>query len=356
MRLSVGHVLRQLAAEGLAPLDVDGQARPALAADVADALPWYVRTAVAIGAWFATSFLLFAIFAIAGIRDELPATIVGSLLLAAGVFLRMNAKTEFLRWAAVALSLAGLGMVTFGIGGITDSAIAAAVVCLVVSISLILLANDTTLRFLCTLSAGTALFVWLVGTKMPGAFDVAIAVTVVALAYAWRFRVKERSDEMASILEPVGFGLVVVLFASLLGRTLASSSMSHWSADIGHEIGTLGPLATALCTAALLALTWKVIDEHGTSLSSPGAFAALGGVVALGAVTLDTPGIVAGVAMLMLAFDRRNRVLLGMAVIFLLVFASFYYYSLHLTLLQKAGVLVGSGLLLLSIRGKVARA
>jgi hypothetical protein len=356
MRLSVGRVLGQLDQEGLAPADAEQKARAALAPELADALPWYMRAAVALGAWFATTFLLFAIFAIAGIRDEIPATVVGGVLVAAGIVLRQIAETEFLKWAAVALSLAGLGMVTFGIGGITDSAMSAAVACLVVSIMLIVLANDATLRFLCTLSGGTALFVWLVGGKFPWAFDAAIGISILALGYVWRWRVIDRGDDLTRMLEPVGYGLAVVLFAALLGRTLAASSMSHWSRDLGDEIGALGPLATILCTAALLALSWKIIDEHGTSASSPAAFATLGGVVTLGAVTLDTPGIVAGAAMLMLAFDRRNRVLLGMAVVFLLVFASFYYYSLHLTLLQKSGALAGSGLLLLSIRSKIARA
>ena len=52
----------------------------------------------------------------------------------------------------------------------------------------------------------------------------------------------------------------------------------------------------------------------------------------------------------MLAFDRRNPVLLGLGVLFLLVFASVFYYSLNLTLLEKSGVLVGSGVLLFAVR------
>ena len=356
MQLSVARVLTQLAAEGLAPAGVEEQARVTLAAEVADALPWYMRAAVAVGAWVATIFLLFAIFAIAGLRDEGPATVVGVLLLVAGIALRRTATEEFVRWAAVALSLAGLGMVTFGVGGMADSAMYAAAVCLIASAVLIALSDDATLRFLCTLSGGSALFVWLVGSKFPWAFDAAIAVSVLCLAIVWRVRVRERSDEFTRMLVPVGYGLAVVLFAALISRTFATSSMSRWTTDIGSEIGALGPLAAVACTAGLLALTWKIVDEHGTSLSSPATFAALAGVVALGAITRDTPGIVAGVGMLMLAFDRRNRVLLGMAAIFLLVFGSFYYYSLDLTLLQKSGVLVGSGLLLLGVRSKLVRA
>jgi uncharacterized membrane protein len=41
-------------------------------------------------------------------------------------------------------------------------------------------------------------------------------------------------------------------------------------------------------------------------------------------------------------------------VVFLLVFGSAYYYSLNLTLLEKSGVLAGSGVLLLAIRQRIA--
>jgi uncharacterized membrane protein len=77
------------------------------------------------------------------------------------------------------------------------------------------------------------------------------------------------------------------------------------------------------------------------------------GALALGASASSSPGIVAGAAVLILAFDRRNPVLVGMAVVFLLVFGAAYYYNLDLTLLEKSGVLVGSGLLLLAIRSRL---
>lgn len=356
MRLSVADVLARLTGEGLAPPGADVAAREALAPELADELPSYMRAAVAAGAWLATIFLLSSLFAITGLRDEGPASAVGVVLMGAGIFMRRAASTEFFRWAAVALCLAGLGMLTFGVGGLTDSAFVAALVCLFASIALLWLVNDTTLRLLCTLTGGSSLFVGLVTGKVPYAYDVATALVVIGVAYVWRSNLTKRSDALADMLAPIGYGLVVVLFAALLGRTLATSANSGLGREVGSEIGTLGPFATIVCTAALVWLAFKVLDEHGASLSNPASFAALGGAAVLGAITLDSPGIAAGVAMLALAFDRRNRVLLGMAAVFLVVFASFYYYSLHLTLLEKSGVLVGSGLLLLGVRSKVVSA
>jgi uncharacterized membrane protein len=356
MRLSMRDLLARLASEGSVPAGVEPAARQALASEVERHLPWYMSLAVAIGAWLATTFLLFAILAISGLRSDTAQIVVGVVLSAGAIFARREAGTEFLRWAAVAVALAGMGLITAGVHGITDSPASAAAASFVVALLFIRLVPDTTLRFLSTLAAGTALFVWLLGNKVPFGFDVGVAIVVAAIAFVWRYEVAWRGDTLAEILEPVGYALLVVLFGALLGRTIASSTQSHWSVDISRDVGALGPLATIVCTAALLALAWRVLDDHGVTLTEPLSVAILAGIVFLGAGTLDSPGIVAGVAALMLAFDRRNVVLLGMAAIFLIVFGSFYYYSLNITLLQKSGALIGSGLLLLGIRQRVARA
>lgn len=353
MRIAMQDLVERLVDEGLASADTPALARNALKAEVDRHLPWYMSLAVAIGAWLATSFLLVAIFAISGLRSEIAQIVVGVMLAAGGVFARRESDTEFLRWAAVAVALAGMGLITVGVGGATDSPVWAATACFVTAIAFIQLAPDYTLRFLSTLSAGGAVFVWLVGFEVPFGFDVGIIVVIAAVAYVWRYRMADRDDALAELLEPVGYALVIVLFGALLGRTLAASTHSQWSVDLSRDVGTLGPLATIACAGALLALAWRVLDEHGASLSSPTSFAVLAGIVLLGATTLRSPGIVAGVAALMLGFDRRNIVLTGMAAIFLIVFGSFFYYNLDITLLQKSGVLIGSGLLLLGIRSRV---
>ena len=356
MKLTMQALIARLVHEGLVPADAPEQARVALKAEVEGHLPWYMSLAVAMGAWLATIFLLFAIFAISGLRSETAQILVGIMLAAGAMFARRETDSEFLRWAAVAVALAGLGLITAGVGGAMDSAIWAAATCLVVSIAFVWLAPDFTLRFLATLSAGGATFVWLVGNKFPFAFDTGVVVVIAAIVFVWRYKMSERADSLAEMLEPVGYALLIVLFGALLGRTLATSTHSHWSLELSRDVGSLGPLATIACTAALLALAWRVLDEHGSCLSSPMSFAVLAGVVLLGAGTMEAPGIVAGIAALMLAFDRRNPVLLGMAAIFLTVFGSFFYYSLEVSLLQKSGVLIGSGLLLLGIRSRVVRA
>lgn len=356
MRLSIRSLLGGLTSEGLAPAGADAQARAALAGELADDLPWYMRAAVAVGAWFATAFMLSAVLIFVSPRDELSWIVIGILLIIAAIFIRRRESSEFVRWAAVAAALAGHGMATFGAGAIgDDSLLRGAVVGLASAALLIWLVPDATLRFIAAISGGVALILALIAFEMPQGLDAGIALVIAGVAYVWRGPLRTRDDRLDEILHPVGYGWMIVLFAALLGRTLATSTHSHWSMELGKEVGTLGPVATIVCAAALAALVFKVLDEHGSSLSRPASFALLAGVAALGAATLDSPGIIAGLGALMLGFDRRSRVLLGMATVFLIVFASFYYYSLHLTLLEKSGVLIGSGLLLLAIRRRIAR-
>jgi uncharacterized membrane protein len=110
----------------------------------------------------------------------------------------------------------------------------------------------------------------------------------------------------------------------------------------------LGSVTTIGITIALMALMAAILHEHRRRNNVTAATP-----LVLGLLTLSTPGIVAALTLLILGFDRRNRILIGLAVVFLVKFASVYYYSLQLTLLEKSIVLAASGLLLLAVRAYV---
>lgn len=354
MRLRIADVLARLRAEGLATSDADDAARAALLAASEDHIPWYIRVAVGFGAWAATAFLLGFFFALAGLEDRTMRLMFGGVLLAAAVWVRRTTKAEFMRQAAVAASLAAQGLVISSISDMTHSTILTCIAAVVLSAGLVKLMPDAVHRFLSGAIGAGAVLVCAATLKVSGAIEIATLVLVAAAAFAWRVGVRDRSEATTEMLEPVGYALIVTLFVALL--VSASMELSHGAPQTHRSFffvstgAWLGPITTLGITAALVALVWHIVDEHGASHDSAKSFAALAGVVALGAGALHSPGIVAGAAVLVLAFDRRNPVLIGMAVIFLVVFGSVFYYSLNLTLLEKSGVLVGSGVLLLAIR------
>jgi hypothetical protein len=363
MQRSMRDVLERLEAEGLAPAGSAETARAELAKEFADHLPWYLRSVVAVGAFLSTSFLLFFIFSVAGLRGDFARLILGAGLIAIAPLIRRDEKAEFARWASVAVGLAGMGVVTFTLGEMTDDATAASLACLACAFALIWYVDDYVLRFLATLAGGAALFVALVDLRadhgrVAEVYDLGIVLIVAAAAWIWRAHLARRGDKTAEILEPMGYGAVVVLFGALIVRTLFASARGSFGAGLGTErrlFADPGWVAGIALTAALVALVWRILDELDVPLSSQPAVATLFGAAAFGLGAATSPGIIAGVAVLILAFDRRNVQLIGISALFLIFFLSFYYYNLDLTLLEKSGVLIGSGALLIGIRQTVAR-
>jgi Domain of unknown function (DUF4401) len=352
VRRSVADVLAALRAEALATPDADAPARAALVAELRDDLPWYLRAAMGVGAWTATAFFLAFLMLTLGVENHTLRLTAGAALVGAAFWVRRTTDSEFMRQAAVAASLAGQGLMLAGFHELFDSARATAVFSALLSVVLIWFMPDRTHRFLSTLAFVVATFVAVIDDRTLRGFEIVTLTTAALTAAAWRARLAQHGERVAEVLVPVGYGLVLALFAALLFGT--STRFGHFGFDSGRTV-ILGRATTIGIMIGLTLLVWKIGDEQGESSNRSTTFAALAGVVALGLTTLSSPGIIAGAAVLTLAFDRRDRVLLGMGVIFLLVFGSVYYYSMHITLLEKSGVLAGSGALLVAIRQRLAR-
>ena len=89
--------------------------------------------------------------------------------------------------------------------------------------------------------------------------------------------------------------------------------------------------------------------------AEPRSLLGLGGTVLFLVPAMRAPGLVAAIIVLLLAFRTGNRILLGLALVFLLVYLSAYYYHLEISLLLKSVTLAGSGLVFLALRYAQAR-
>lgn len=353
MRLSVADVLRELRTERLATDAADAPARAALQPELDADLPWFLRIAVGLGAWFATAFLLGFVAAVAQRDEPIARIIVGAVLIAVGGYARRSTVSEFRKHGAIACSMAGQGLILAGVHELGDSARLTAAVLIAMSLGLLWIVRDALHRFLSTLAAVVAVYILVIGEHPTGAgYEMVTIALAVGASLVWRFKVGNRSPATAEMLQPAGYALIVVLFAAMLAATVTHFHTVSMDPGRGVRLGNALTIAVMLLLAYL---AWRINDEHRMSGTRAG-FAAITGVLVLGVATLSSPGIIAGAAVLALAFDRRDRVLLGMGVIFLLVFGSVFYYSLHVSLMEKAGVLTGSGLLLLAIRHRLVRA
>src|SRR5687767_6004031 len=213
MRLTVGEVAAQLQAEGLAGPDEMAAlgARRGHSSD--DDVPWFVRAAVGVAAWAATAFLLSFLFGVRILEHDVTRIVVGILLVVAALAVRRTASAEFMRQAAVAMSLAGQGLIIVGTGELTDSPVLAGTLGTVMAGVMIVLMPDRVHRFLCTLIAAGCSVVALRELERGYALEIVAIGLVLASAVVWRIGVRERSATTAEMLEPVGYGLLVALFA-----------------------------------------------------------------------------------------------------------------------------------------------
>jgi uncharacterized protein DUF4401 len=371
MHVTVADVLNQLVAEGLAPPESIEKARAALQGADDASPPWFARVIAGFAAWVATGFLIGFLVITKIVDERMSAIIVGAILVVATVYVRRtaNAEEEFKRQLTFAGSLAGQVLVIVGVGGETKSAALAGLVALVMSLALIPLVPDQAHRFMSGLIGSIAAFaamadlhlVWTLGNVGPlGSFvvrgsDVAAFAIVGVAAYVWRIGIRERSRELAEMLEPVGYGVIAGVFAVLLFSSIfaVADDLVRGPQSTRVNAWHLGPLTTVGITAALIALELAIFSEQRVKPRAEAMTMTVGATALLGVLTLSTPGIMAAIAVLALGFDRRNRILIGLAIVFLVHFASVYYYSLRMTLLEKSIVLVASGMLLLAARAYI---
>jgi len=350
MRITISDVMRQLRAEGLAVAADESSLRDALhAADESD-VPWYVRVFAGTGAWLATVLLIWFLAATGVVENPQGALALGVVLVTGAVVLRRRTAVEFLRHFSVAVSFTGQALLLFGIHGVSDSAFVTGLTAAGLSVVLLRLVPDALHRFLSAVGGSIAAVIAVGELSLRYGFEGVVLLIVALAAFAWRGGT-HAGPERDEIAVPVGSGLVIALFGLLLFGTAFSDKVRL----LESALWRLGGVTTIGITLALVLLMLAILDEQGTPRQSPKALVYLASVVVLGALTLSSPGIVAGAAVLALGFDRRNPILIGVAACFLLVFGSVYYYSLHLTLLEKSGVLAASGMLLLLVRQVAAR-
>lgn len=325
-------VLRQVGIEGL--LDPESVSRLAAVGHEGerDAAPWFVRLLVGIGAWIAAAFLVLFLFALDLIDGDSTAVFTGVVLLALAFWMRRVPRSDFLHQLALALWLVGQVLTVFGIGSMTDSVAAAAAGSLLVQAASLLRFPDVVGRFLATGFAVASVAALLVEAGIPFSLDLALLAAALPAGYLWWRRPAALASRYAESVGPVGYGLVVSAFLLLL-TTFGDP----------FERGGVGLVAAAGLTAGVVVIALALMSPRPL-------VAVLGGILILGAATVSAPGVMAGVGALLLAFRAGDRVLMGMAWVFLAVFLTGYYYDLEITLLEKSGLLALCGVVLLALR------
>jgi hypothetical protein len=341
LRRSLDGVLGQLANEGLL---TDAQLEPAraAAANRPEATPWFVRVLVGAGAWVA-SLLVLVFCGMAKLLDGAASQLVlGTLFYGGAVALRRLGRGDFAQQLSLSFGLAGAAMLVFaladGVGSEKYVAVLLAALC--IAVVTVVAFPDVVMRFLATLAASVSLVLFFHQVELGP--DGAVLVVGVLAGLTWHFEPRLLAHPLTRPLQrPVAWGLLISFLGAMLTTLIQQNELR------------VGPLASVAATVALLVLLVAIAVEHRASLVGEPVVVALLVAVVLGAIMFRAPGVVAALYAMLLAFHRRSPVMLGLAMVFLVTFGTFFYLSLELTLLRRGAVLLGSGGVMLALRAYV---
>jgi hypothetical protein len=263
--------------------------------------------------------------------------IYGLILLGAAVWL-FSARRIFTDQMGLAFSIAGQAMCVSAFLDVFEpvgfSARGMAAVALLLAVLMSVPRSPQIHRIFCALVVWGSLGV-LIGSGNP-LLLFAVALTAFAVA-AWLWRERWTSHRRATTLAAATHAATLGALVSAWGvgdefaRTL-TQPVSPWIYKFGVAIILVG------------AAGWLTREAPARM-----RLAVLAGAVLFSAAAWNAPGLVASAAVLAAAFRAAERTWMGLALVAMVCYLSWFYYSLEATLLVKSGALAGSGLALLAV-------
>ena len=301
--------------------------------------PWFVKLMVGFSAWLA-ALILGTFFGLAGLINSPESMLLwGAILCPAAVILKRSAMSSiFLGQLAFAASLVGQGLLIVGIGSWVENVTLTLLCVIGLELLLFFLYPDLLHRLISVLAVCVALLGLLYNWEWMDAVHLFTVVFAVGALLVWLETERFLSGRFAPLHAPLGYGLVLALFALMLlklANVFELFDLSRW------WLSSLG------LAAVLLYLGLWTLNKLDFSLLSLPTVSMIAALVLLSIPIYETPGILAALIVLNLGFWCNNRLLLGLATIFLLFFLGTYYYYLDVTLLNKSYILMGSGGVLL---------
>ncbi len=324
--------------------------------DVARDTPWFVHLFVGLGTWIGA--IVLAIFlGVAGLLDNpVAAGVLGALLYLGALVLGMRGSTAVF---AVQLTwvLAVTGQVCLFVAVLDGgSDVSHPLLLALLQLPVLAFVRLPLLR----LAAAFALVGWL--TWLCGALELhpffvqllALGVATIVIALWWQRKslADAPAGETHSLWRPLGLGLAIGMAIPLL------ATLHAW--PLGQLDTFLPRPILALAFAALtLVVLQRALRQVDISVSRPPVLAAFAGLLVVALLTMDVPGVSAGLLLLVLGFWRRERWLSAFGLLYVGGFLFDFYYRLDVPLLEKSLWVTGSGFVLLlsaiALRRLVAR-
>ena len=316
--------------------------------------PWFVRAMLGIAGWIGALFLLgFVAVALSFVMNSAAAAMLVGAACCAGAYalFRTFHGQDFVEQFALALSLAGQGLLIVGLGQLLDgsgpsfllavAAMQAVLACLV---------SNFLHRLLASAGAAVAFALAIGELQLHG-----LAAPLLCAGLAWIWLEPRRWAASAQLWRPLGYGLLLALLLVESFRLLGMEAMFGGNDKISW-MARHGPLlGRVLTTAVLVWVAAKLTMREGFPPGSRTFTTAVGASVLIGLLCLGAPGLASALLILLLGFAAGARLLVALGVLSLLGLIAHFYYSLHATLLEKSGLLAITGLFLLAAAALLRR-
>jgi uncharacterized membrane protein len=343
-QLTLRTVLDDLIAQNQLPNEAPAEIAKTLTVSLEQpSTPWFVSALVAVSAWLSVIPFLTFISLSHLVEGSISAIIVGLILLIGTVILHyFKSHILFLDQLALALNLTGQALLIYGIAQESGNVVAVTLATLFLEMVLIGIYSDNILRFISVLIATVAALVLLYDFKLYQGIHVMIVLIAMGAVWYWITEASQLTDQiMASLHQPLAYAFIIalqmILLLSILPPMRYIPPVSWWYSTMG-------------LTVLLLALEYYILDSNHITIFSVKTYTIFAGTLLVALLLYQSPGIIASIIVLVLGFQRGNRVLMGLALVFLTVFLIAYYYHLNITLLMKSISLMSAGLALLGLR------
>lgn len=323
---------------------------------------WYIQGMLGCGGWIAAAFFfLTSGFFVAMLVADLGTLAFGYTGIVFGIALMIGstignnneANNVFIDQMMLAGQIAGQSLLYVGIGILvyeymTDdwkpNATIIALSMIGINVMMIGIYRDGIFRFLATLTIIAALnglmYLW----NLPAGLSFVIVAMALANLVIWGDMLPIHTQiERYTLLQNVGYGITIGMGFTIIYQ------IANGYREFGAASSNLNtPIITSLLLLGLvILLVVRLLNEYGVDLKSPTAIGLIAMTTIITLPTLITPGILAGIFVLLLGYRKHNWILIGLAVAFLVGFVSEYYYSLEFTLLVKSIILMTTGVLFL---------
>jgi hypothetical protein len=302
--------------------------------------PWLMLLQ-GVAAWVAALFLLasFAAPLLMLIFGEGPLGrgVYGLILLGAAIWL-FSKRKNFTDQMALAFSIAGQAMCVSAFMDVFDAVDftprGMATVALLLAVLMSVPRSTQPHRIFCALVGWGSLGV-LIGSGNPFLLF-AVALTALAVT-AWLQRERWATHPRAPVLAAVAHGATLGALVAAWGVSnefarMFTAPVSPWIYKAGVGMVLVG------------AAGWLTRETD-----RPVRLVVLAGAVLFSAAAWNAPGLVASVAVLAAAFRAAQQSWVGLALLAIAWYLSWFYYSLETTLLVKSGALAATGLVLLAV-------